>query len=269
MKKIAIWAGAVLAVVLILSLTRDMMIKAFVESQVKAATGLKLNIRSLRIGVISSFVGIDGLRLFNPEGYPDKVMLDMPTIHVYYDLGAIIGGKLHLKAVTINLKELTVVKNEKGELNLNSLKAVQARKKNKPAQDSGKPLQVQIDDLRLKIGKAVYKDYSKGGEPSVKEFNINIDERYENITDLSSLVSLIVVKALMNTSIAGLANFDLGSMKGSVSDTLATAEKVASNAKDVFKGTNAGMKGTTETVKDAVKSLSGMFGNPSGSNDKK
>jgi len=172
----------------------------------------------------------------------------------------------------IDMKEFTVVKNEKGELNLNSLKVVQAqregkRPQEKTAQEGKKAPEVQIDSLGLKIGKVIYKDYSRGGKPSVQEFNVNINEKYENITDPYSLVSLIVVKTLMNTSIARLTNFDLGGLQGTVSDTLSSAQKVAAKAavqaeasvregaKQAQEAAAAAQKEAEKAVMDAQKSM--------------
>ncbi len=252
MKKLLIILIGILAIALILSFAKDMIIKASVEKGVEVVTGLRLNTQSFRVGIINSLVGIKNLQLFNPKGYEDRIMLDMPEIYVDYDLPAIIKGKVHLEEVRINLKEFMVVKNEKGELNLDSLKVVQAQKEGeKPEEkEKGKAPEIQIDSLELKIGKVIYKDYSKGGAPSIKEFNINLDERYENITDPYSLVSLIVVRALMGTTIASLTNFDLGGLKGTVSDTLASAQQIATEA--AAKAQEA-LKGTTQKAQEATK----------------
>jgi hypothetical protein len=161
-------------------------------------------------------------------------MLDMPEIYVDYNLPAVFKGKVHLEEMRIDMNEFIVVKNEKGELNLNSLKVVQAQKEaEKPeTKEKGKVPEIQIDNLELKIGKVVYKDYSEGGTPSVKEFNINLKEKYRNIKNPYALVSLIVVKALMNTTIASLIDFDLGELQSTISDTLLTAQKVAEEARE-------------------------------------
>ena len=88
----------------------------------------------------------------------------MPEIYVKYDLPAIMGGTIHLPEVRIALDEFMVVKNEKGELNLNSLKVVQAQKKGSAEKEETKTgarmPKIQIDTLKLKIGKVIYKDYS-------------------------------------------------------------------------------------------------------------
>ncbi|OIO37576.1 MAG: hypothetical protein AUJ75_04030 [Candidatus Omnitrophica bacterium CG1_02_49_10] len=243
-------AVIVLVSILVLSFVKDAAIKMAVEGGVRVVTGLKLGISSFKVGVINTRVSIKDMRLYNPNGFKDKVMLDMPEIYVNYRLFDTLGGTVHIEEARINLKEFTVVKNEKGELNLDSLNAVQAEKGKKSSQ--AKAPKIQIDELELKIGKVIYRDYSRGGAPSVKEFDLNLNERYKNITNPSALVSLIVVKALMNTSIASLTNFDLGGLKGSVSDTLGSAEKVAAQAGEML-GSTAGK------AQDAVKESTGKL----------
>ncbi|MFH1868992.1 MAG: hypothetical protein ABH843_08500 [Candidatus Omnitrophota bacterium] len=259
MKNLIIVVVIILALAVTLSFMKNTIAKAGVEKGVQIVTGLKLNIGSFNIGILKTLVGIRDLKLYNPKGYIDKVMLDMPEIYVDYDLPAIFKNKVHLNEMRIDLNEFMVVKNEKGELNLDSLKVVQAQKEGKKPEDKEKAKipDIQIDSLRLKIGKVIYKDYSKGSEPSVREFNVNIDEKYENITDPHALVSLIVVKALANTTIASLANFDLGGLKGTIGDTLATTQKVAGQAVSVVTET---VKMTTKTAKEAAKGVTGVIG---------
>jgi len=258
MKRVLYIAVAVLVILFVLSFFKDMVVKVSVEKGVEMITGLKMGIRGFNIGLLKTAVRIKGLKIYNPGGYKERVMLDMPEIYVDYDLPAAFKGMIHLEDALLDMKELVVVKNEKGELNLNSLNVVKSKKSGKTEKAAaGKEMNIRIDRLRLKIGKAVYKDYSRPGEPSIKEFNINTDETYENIDNPSVLVSLIIVKALSNTSIAGMANFDLGSMKSNISGTLATAHKAAIQATEA-------LKGTKETVGKASETLQNVFKNPFG-----
>jgi len=264
----------VLAVGIVLFAAKNTVARLSVEKGVEVVTGLKLKMRSLSIGLLTTNVGIKDMRLFNPAGYEDRVMLDMPEIYVDYDLPAIIKGKIHLPEARIDLKEFVVVKNKNGDLNLDSLNVVKEEKEKpaaKPAepQKKGKAPEIQIDSLELKIGKVIYKDYSKGGAPSVQEFNIDIDERYSDIDDPNKLVSLILVKALMNTSIGRLTNFDVKGLEGNLGDTLKTAQKVTgqavSAAKDTALKTTEAAKETAkesaEAVKDKAKEMTqSLFG---------
>jgi len=280
-KKIVIIVVAVVIAIFVLSFVKDAVAKVSVEKGTQLVTGLRLTTKSLKVGIINTRLAINQLRLFNPEGYRDEVMLDMPEIYVDYSLIDFIKGKLHVEEMRIDMKEFTVVKNENGELNLDSLKVVQAQKEGKKPQEKEKtkPLKMQIDVLSLKIGKVIYKDYSKKKGPSVREFELNLDEKYENITDPYTLVSLLVTRALIHTTIARLTDFDLRGLEGSVSDSLASAQELATEAavaaqealedaaekseealkqtqqkaKEAAGDLGEGLKDTTESLKDKIK----------------
>jgi len=119
----------------------------------------------------------------------------------------------------------------------------------------------------LRIGKAFYKDYSRGGAPSVKEFDVNLNERYTNITNPYSVVTIIVVKALANTTIAGLTNFDINGLKGTVGDTLSRATEITGKAaeqaqqilQDTTQNAPATVKGAGETVNKTAGALGDIF----------
>ncbi|MDD5427859.1 MAG: hypothetical protein PHI58_01300 [Candidatus Omnitrophica bacterium] len=262
MKKWMVVAVSILVVIFVLGVTKDLVIKIAVESGTQMVTGLKLKMGGFKVGLINTLVDIRNLRILNPAGFKDRNMLIMPEIYVDYDLPAIFAGKVHLTEARINMQEFTVVKNEQGKLNLDSLKVVQAQKPGaKPeAQAGGKAPEIQIDKLRLKIGKVFYKDYSAGGAPRVTEFDVNISEEYTNITNPYTLVSLIVVKALMNTSIAGLANFDIKGLSNSVSGTLATAHKVTAQAVDTATKTAAKATETAKKAGEAVSKTTDVLG---------
>lgn len=221
MKKWHIIVIAVLAILLAFSATKDGLIKFSIEKGVQGVTGLKLGISSLRVGILKTMVDINGLKLYNPHGFEDSIMLDMPTIYVDYDLPAFFKGKIHLREVRINMKEFIVEKNSRGELNLDALKMTKdgAAAPAEP-KEKGKGMPLQIDTLQLKVGKVIYKDYSQGGAPQVKEFDVATDETYQNITDLQSLVSLIMVKALAKTTISKLANFELDKLQKNLTNQL-------------------------------------------------
>jgi len=256
MKKLGVILAVIVLVICILVLTKGIIAKSAVSAGVKAMTGLKLSMKSMNVGILKTMVGIKDLKLYNPPGFTDKLMVNMPEIYVDYDLGAFLKKKIHLNEVRINLDKLTVVKNEKGELNLDALTAVQKGKEKRPEakKEKGPAPEFAIDVLQLHIGKVIYKDYSRGGEPKVREYPIEIHERFENITDPQALANVILVKALMNTTIGRLANFDLGPLKDGVSETLRGATGVAKEAagKAVEVGKEVGGK-VADTAKDAAE----------------
>jgi len=280
MKKLLTVVAVIFLILVGLCFAKNIIAKMAVETGVKAVTGLTLKMDKLDIGLLKTHVGIDELQLFNPPNFSDRVMLDMPEIFVNYNLSDLFKGKVHVEDFRLHLKEFVIIKNADGELNLNALKVVKEQEE-KPAKEAepkekGKALEVQIDNLELHIGKVIYKDYSKGGEPRVKEFNINLNESYSDITDLNAIISLIIVKTMMNTTIGQLANFDVGNLQGSISDTLASSTEIAAMATEkaqaqIMEATGAakellgeptseGMEQVTEGIGKATEELGEVAG---------
>ncbi len=249
MKKAGLIIGVAIIVLVILSGMKNMIAKIAIEKASKAIVGLKLDIGSLNIGIIKTLTEVKDLRLYNPEGFEDKVMFDIPEIYVDYNLPEIFKGKIHLYDMKLDLKECVIAKNKDGKLNLDSLKAVQGSSARKRPNRESKEVapDFQIDQLELKIGRVVFKDYSKGVTPYVLRFNVNLDEKYKNITDPNALVSLIVVKVVMNTGIGKLIKLDIAGLQDTIGNTLSSVQHIAG-------------KTTSKVVDSAGKTLSNTAG---------
>ena len=263
MKKKLIMLGVIIFVVIVAIVAmKDVITPAIVENGVKMVTGLPIKIDKINISLVRTTLDIEGLKLYNQPGFEDKVMFDMPRIYVDYDLPALLREDIYLTELRVNLKELIVVKNAKGELNLDSLKVVQQMQSDKKKEAIAKgDKEFQIDSLELIIGKVVFKDYSKGGKPLVLEFTINMDEKFKNINSPNKVVNLIIVKALMNTTIAKLTNFDLKGLSNQIGDVLGTAQKVVGSASDAATKTAQQAHGTVKVTAGAIAGTTGGLTN--------
>lgn len=283
MKKLFIVIPAAIIILAVVAfLGKNLIAKAAIENGVKLITGLQLSVEEIDVNLFKTYVQIEELRLLNPPGYDDKVMVNIPEILFDYELGSFFRGKAHIEQIRIDLKELTVIRNKDGSMNIDQLKSIKEQQEKKAGQTpSGTPAQtipLQIDVLSLRVGRVIFKDYTKGEEPYIKGFDINIDETYYNITDPNYLVSLIMFKALQKTTIANLTNFSLNDLKSSLPYTLLSGKDIAGAAgakaqetlgntpdmaQDVAGGvgtaakkTGGVLKGLFSTVKDSVSSSS-------------
>ena len=246
MKKVITLIIVLLIIGALLFVGKNLIAKTSVIRGVKTVTGLTLDMGSMNVGIRNTLVSINNMKLYNPAGYTDKVMVDMPEIYIDYNLSSFLKRKAHLEEVRIDLKELTVIKDKKGKLNIDALKVVKDEKevkKEKTAKQK-KKTEIKIDILDLKIGKVTYKDFSKGEKPKVYEYNINHHGKYRNITDLNQLAKLILTKAIINTNIARLANFNLGTLTTGLPETLKRAADIEEKKKKI-----------TETVEKSVEDL--------------
>jgi len=262
MKKGKIFLLGVLIIVVGLFLVKNIIVKSVVEQSVRVVTGLPLHIKSLNLGITSSLIDIKDLQLHNPPGFEEKVMVDIPEIYVDYSLAPLLKGKVDVTDIKLHLKEFIVVKNKDGKVNLDYLKQLQSKKGEDQKEGEKKPQEkksqdIHIGRLSLKVDRVVYKDYSKGGEPEVNEFNLKIDQTYENIDDLNALISLLVVKSLAQTTVAQFTNIDLSGLSSTLTNTLGSAGELAGEtvgkskeaAKKVFGETKETFKGATEGIK--------------------
>lgn len=254
--------------VAVLFVFRNQVIKAGISMGTKQVTGLNLEIAKLDVELSKTFVEVAGLRLENPSDFQDRTMVDLPLVYINYHLGDILKGNIHLEDLKLHLKEVMIIRNKDGKLNLDALKVAQKEKagETKPAPapaEPGKaapPPPIQIDNLELKIERVIFKDYSISADPIVQTFDVNIDEKHQNITDPDNLVKLIISKALRNTTIARLTNLNMDFLQQNVLDvgTLAN-KKVTDLSNQTFGKVEDALGNTTGVVGDKSKELVGSL----------
>jgi len=181
----------VLLVVLLLSL--DLIFKALVVRQIRAATGMDVKIESLSVGWFSPVVTIENCRLYNPAEFGGTPFLDIRELHVEYDRAALARRILHVKLMRLNLAELNVVKNDAGRTNLVVLQ---------PGQPAAAPrpedwIFTGVDVLNLTLGTVRFmdlKNLSKNREfkPDLRN---HIFKDVKTTADLYGILTLIWLRS--------------------------------------------------------------------------
>jgi uncharacterized protein involved in outer membrane biogenesis len=203
--------GFILVVLIVLFaiifIGRNQIAKLAVTKSVQKSLGLDMDIGKMDINLLKTKLGVNNVKVMNPPGFADPLMFDMPEMFVDYNLRNILAGKVHLQEIRLNIASLTAVRNKEGQLNLSVLQPRgSGTKKAGPSQPSQEPsgspkdLNIQIDRASIKLGKLIFKDYTQGEQPNVQELNINLDETYEDVTDVQALMATIVQKAMMKSA---------------------------------------------------------------------
>lgn len=240
----------VLVVLAVLSTVKNTIVQTMLSAALSKAAHVPVQIGSTRVGFLSASIEIKKLRAYNPNNFPDKLMLDVPQITIHFDPPALFKGQAHFKQVDLNLKELYVIRDKNGRLNVDAVKPTKTEttkaKNDSKAVSEGKAPQLLIDKLSLSIGRVVYKDYSAGPKPAIQTFDINIQNReYRNIQDPGALVSVILFEALTRTTLSRLTDLDLHSFKEGGLNALSDSLGLAGNGK--------------EAVQNAAKKLISLF----------
>ena len=215
-KKAAISAGAVLAAALVIFFAGNSIMKTAVSAGISKAAGTPAHIEKFSLDIFKSSLRMGGFKLYNPKGFPGGVLLDAPLIRVDYVPSSFFRKEPHMRLIEVNLKELAVIKGNDGKLNIDSLKPCQKKttqpKEEKPAQE---PMKLRIDTLVLSVGRVVYKDYTKGTEPFVQVFDVDMEGKtFTNIDNMQKLMALILVEAMKPTAIRGAAVCGAAAMAG-------------------------------------------------------
>jgi hypothetical protein len=149
------------ALVVLLLLTKDAILRRVVEHRFRAQTGVEVQIEQLSAGILSPVVTLRQLRCYNSAEFGGTPFLTVPELHLEFDSTALARRELHVTLMRLHLAELDVVRNETGQTNLVSLLGkIRAR----TAASGGAPNLLRdfqftgIDVLNLTVGKTRYID---------------------------------------------------------------------------------------------------------------
>jgi len=215
MKKIATVIVVVIIALFIIGLVKDQIIKSIVTAAIEKNTGTKAAIGGFSLGLLTHSVEIKNFKMYNPSGFPQGLLIDLPYAKVDLDVPAFFKKELHLRELTVELRELDLVKNKQGEMNVDALKVSKERETRKPVSSAKKEeMPMRIDTLNLKIGKIVSKDYTASGEPLISVNDVNIQKTYKNITSISQLILLILTEPMKSAGIKGAKIYGLAALTG-------------------------------------------------------
>ncbi len=205
----------ILAVVFLFGfcLVRDFLIKSLIGTVATSVTGAPTRVGGLSLSIIRQSVKISNFRMYNPKGFPKDLLVDIPKMGVACNLGALITGKIHLRQLDLEIKEIGMTKNKEGKLNVDSLK-IAAEKSGEKEKKPAKQLAMRIDIVSLGMGRVVSRDYSVEGQPVVKVYDINLKKTYKNITSVQQLAALIISEPLKAAGIQGLKMYGVSMLTG-------------------------------------------------------
>lgn len=157
------------AIVVGVLLSKDAILKAAVEQQIRAQTGMDARIGRLSLGLLSPVVTIENLTLHNTAEFGGTPFLDVRELHLEYDREALAQRKLKITLLRLNLEELTVVRNPNGTTNIAALNTPAAKK---PAKLAGDIEFKGVDVLNLSLGKVQLIDLKEPRNNRIRNVNL-------------------------------------------------------------------------------------------------
>ena len=240
-----------LALVVAAVLGRNLIARKSVEFGAKKMTGFSLEIGSVNVGLFNGKLDVGDLKLMNPPDFEEKMFVDLPEFRLDYRLGSMLVGAPHINDMLVNLKQIVIVKNAKGESNVQRLKGVASSSggagSKSTKSDTGKKTSYRVDQLRIHIGTVTIKDYSKS-KPSERSVPLNVNATYKDITDSTDITRLVLMTMMSQVRLPdiGIKMDDLKKNLGNVTDV---AGKTLQGASQELEKTT---KGLFDSIKQAV-----------------
>ncbi len=182
-------------VVLAAYLARDLLARLSLESAVARVTGFPLSIGSVRLAIFDNKVDVREMRLLNPPDFPERLFVDLSRLYMDYHPWSFFSGEPHLKMLSVDLRQLVIVRNKKGESNLQRLRGVMESQGKPPAQPPAPRIRYRVDVLHVKVGQVLVKDFS-GPTPVERMYPANINVAYKRIGDATHITRLVLVSVL-------------------------------------------------------------------------
>lgn len=230
-----------------LYLARNFIARKAVEIAAREMTGFPLEIGSVDIGLLGGSLEVRDLKLMNPPEFHGGTFVNLPLLKVNYDTMSMLRRSPHIKELTVNVAEVVLVKNEKGENNATVLQkkaeAVSGKSsggESKPGSATGgkpspggappkeeKTMPYRVDLVKVHVGTVIQRSFGKDGKPSDHKLTLNVDATYKDITESTSITKLV-----MDTVFMQLGPQLIGDAVKGVGDTI---QKAGKGLFDVFK----------------------------------
>lgn len=192
MKRLFKWlfilVAIVVAIVVGLLLSKDAILKAAVEQQIRAQTGMDARIGRLSIGLLTPVVTIENLTLHNTPEFGGTPFLDVRELHVEYDRDALAKRDLRIKLLRLNLEELTMVRNANGTTNLASF----STSTNAQTKLAGDMVFSGVEVLNLSLGKVRLIDLKEPRNNRIRIVNLQ-NQVFHNVKTPGDLCGVLVL----------------------------------------------------------------------------
>ena len=170
---------------------------------VKLSTGAILRAKSnarMTIGHVDSklqkgFLRLEGVTILNPVGFQENKFMEINFVQVEFDIVRLLKQEKHLKSLFVDIQRIYIVKQKKEGINIVEIQNKSGSKSSYGKQDAG----LSVEDLRVRIGDVVYKDYTRR-PPKMSRIFLGLEQRYENVNSLKSIVDSILTQKVLKAT---------------------------------------------------------------------
>lgn len=182
------------------------LLPSLVVSAIHSRTGFALRLEQFSVNPFTGQARIAGLVLQNPTGWPEPAFVDLRRFEAEVAVTSLFSSRLEADRVVLDLAQVTVVRNQQGQINAMLFKdglAGPAETGGGPAKPTAAKRGFLIHRLELRLDRLVYADYS-GKKPAVKTFDLALRRDLTEVDSITKIISPLTGSALgLVTVLAG------------------------------------------------------------------
>ena len=183
---------------------KSQIIKGLVETSVSLVLGAPCKIDKISFEWGKPKVYIGGMKIYNPKGFPDDVLMGIKDMNLLVDGTSLKKGFLKITYLDAEIDQIIVIKRADGRMNIDGLNL-----------DSNDNSRFRIDVFELSIREVVYKDNTAKDGPRIEVYDVNIkDHPYKDIPSVRYFFNIIFQEALAKTAIEGAAVYGVAVAAG-------------------------------------------------------
>ncbi len=187
-------------------------IKQILTYSLSYTLGADVIIQDVKMDWRNSGFEVNGISILNPYSFPRDRLADIPLAIVSVDMASIPQGRLHLKTVGFNLRELQVMNAPKQGLNVLALKPIQKAKEveetfappTRERRGNSEKALFSIDELIFSVGDITYLDM-RSGVTKQNLYHAGISgATYYDIRGADDIVVIVAIEALKKMGFGSL-----------------------------------------------------------------
>ena len=182
-----------------------LLLPVVVTNQIRSRTGFEATVASLSCNAFTGRLTIRGLVLTNPPTFPTGDFVQLREFRAQGDLLSLFSERITLDELVLDVRQMALVKRADGRSNVELFEqnlgliapapTAAPAASTKPstqapavlAAPASAPRKFLLRKLTLRFDQLVLADYSSA-KPDVREYNLGVDQRYENVTDAKQLL---------------------------------------------------------------------------------
>lgn len=192
------WRLALLVIALgvVLFLSKDAIVKGVVEHQIRSRSGLDARLGRVSVGVFAPVLDVEGLRIYNSAEFGGALLIEAPELHVEYDRRALTEHRLRLKLVRLRITELNIVRSGAGRTNLLQLYWKHPHRTERQSRPVPFP---EIEVLNLSLGRVRLMDLEHPRRN--REFRVHLENQiFRNIKSVDDLRGVLFLLWLRSSA---------------------------------------------------------------------